>query len=53
MDRYGWDKKKPLDVLFGSKTFEKVNDLECGLYYQGSVYIFDYLKNEIETGKLA
>lgn len=53
MERYGWDILKALDVLYGSQTFAKVNDPECGLYYQGAVYVFDYLKNEIETGKIA
>lgn len=53
MERYGWDMMKALDVLYGSDTFAKVNDPECGLYYQGAVYVFDFLKNEIETGKIA
>ena len=53
MDEYGWDMPKALDELYNSKTFEKVNDPRCGLYYQGAVYIFSYLKNEIETGKIA
>ncbi len=53
MEQYGWDMLKALDVLYGSKTFEKLNDPECGLYYQGPVYVFDFLKKEIETGKLA
>ncbi len=53
MEQYGWDMLKALDVLYGSKTFEKLNDPKCGLYYQGAVYVFDFLKNEIETGKIA
>ena len=36
MDTYGWDKK--------------LSDPECGLYYQGAVYVFSFLKNEIENG---
>lgn len=52
MEQYGWDMLKSLDVLYGSDTFAKVNDPKCGLYYQGSVYIFSFLKNEIETGKI-
>lgn len=52
MEQYGWDMLKSLDVLYGSETFAKVNDPKCGLYYQGSVYIFSFLKNEIETGKI-
>jgi hypothetical protein len=39
--------------LYSSTTFAKLNDSECGLYYQGAVYIFQFLKSEIETGKVA
>lgn len=53
MCEYGWDMQKSLDELYNSKTFAKVNDPKCGLYYQGSVYVFSFLKNEIETGKIA
>lgn len=49
---YGWDMQKALDVLYGSQTFAKINDPKCGLYYQGSVYVFDFLKHEMETGKI-
>lgn len=52
MDHYGWDMMKALDVLYGSETFARLNDPECGLYYQGAVYVFSFLKNEIETGKV-
>lgn len=53
MQEYGWDMLKALDVVYGSKTFEKVTNPKFGLFYQGSVYVFDYLKSEIETGKIA
>lgn len=53
MEEYGWDMLKALDELYNSKTFEKINDPRCGLYYQGPVYVFDFLKREIETGKIA
>lgn len=52
MEQYGWDMLKSLDEIYGSQTFAKMNDQRCGLYYQGSVYVFDFLKHEIETGKL-
>ncbi len=42
-----------LECFIWIKTFEKLNDPECGLYYQGPVYVFDFLKKEIETGKIA
>ena len=50
---YGWDIHRALDELYSSTTFAKLNDPECGLYYQGAVYIFQFLKSEIETGKVA
>ena len=52
MEHYGWDMLKALDNVYNSETFAKVNDPKTGMYYQGSVYIFDFLKNEIETGKI-
>ncbi len=53
MAEYGWDIHRALDELYSSATFAKLNDPECGLYYQGAVYIFQFLKSEIETGKIA
>ncbi len=53
MAEYGWDMRRALDELYRSQTFEKVNDPVCGLYYQGAVYVFQFLKNEIESGKVA
>ena len=52
MSEYGWDIHRALDELYASNTFSKLNDPECGLYYQGAVYIFQLLKSEIETGKI-
>lgn len=53
MEEYGWDIRRALDELYASDTFTKLNDPECGLYYQGAVYIFQFLKSEIELGKIA
>lgn len=53
MERYGWDLLKAMDTLYNSETFAKLNDPKCGLYYQGSVYVFDFLKDEIELGHIA
>ena len=53
MEEYGWDMRRALEELYSSETFAKLSDPACGLYYQGAVYVFDYLQNEIETGKIA
>ncbi len=50
METYGWDIKKALDQLYSSETYKRLNDPACGLYYEGAVYVFQYLQNEIETG---
>ena len=44
------DMKRALDELYASETYKKLSDPECGLYYQGAVYVFSFLKNEIENG---
>ncbi len=41
-----------LDVLYNSDTFAKLNNLQTGLYFQSSPYVYSYLKQEINTGKM-
>lgn len=50
MDKYSWDMKRALDELYSSETYKRLNDPVTGLYYESAVYVFSYLKNEIETG---
>lgn len=50
MQKYGWDMKKALDELYSSETYKRLSNPACGLYYEGAVYVFSYLENEIETG---
>lgn len=53
MEDYQWDMQKCIDVLYSSETFAKLEDERTGLYYQGAVYVYEYLKNELETGIMA
>ena len=50
MDKYNWDIKTALDDGYTSETFKRVCNPQTGLYYEGAVYVFSYLENEIETG---
>lgn len=50
MKDYGWNMKKSMDVVYSSETFAKLEDERSGLYYQGAVYVYSFLKQEIETG---
>lgn len=49
---YDWDVRHAMDELYASQTYAKLNDPECGLFYQGAVYVFQFLKNEIGYGKI-
>jgi len=52
MEKYGWDLKKSLDELYSSETYKRLCNPASGLYYEGSIYVFSYLENEIETGTI-
>lgn len=52
MDTYGWEMRRALDELYTSETYRKLCDPETGLYYQGAVYVFSFLQDEIENGAL-
>ena len=41
-----------LDIVYNSQTYEKINDLATGLYYQSSGYNYDMLKHELKYGKV-
>lgn len=34
-------------------TFDRLSNPATGLYYQSAGYVFDYLKKEITTGRIA
>ena len=41
-----------LQLVFNSQLYEKVLDLETGLYYQSAAYNYGLLKDEIDYGKI-
>lgn len=38
--------KQALDVFFLSKTFEKLSNVNTGIYLQGPAYVYEMLKEE-------
>ena len=42
-----------LDTLYNSETYQKLTNTDTGLYFQSSLYVYSFLKQEITTGKLA
>lgn len=47
------DMQTALRMLYTSDTFAKLQDIKSGLYFQSSRYVYDFLKNEITTGKMS
>lgn len=41
--------EQAMDTVYSSHTFEKVERTSTGLFYQGSVYVMDMLREELET----
>lgn len=39
-----------LDMIYNSQFYEKLMDLETGLYLKSALYNYSYLKNELEKG---
>lgn len=50
MQDYRWDINKAMDVLYSSDTYSMLENPQSGLYYQGAVYVYCFLKEEVETG---
>ena len=53
MSKYGWNMQMSIDRLCTSETYDRLCDPECGLYYESPVYVFSFLQNEIETGRIS
>lgn len=44
--------EQALSMVFNSETYQKVLEDETRLYYQSAKYVFSYLQQELETGKI-
>lgn len=43
---------KAFEIFYNSETFERLNNIQSGLYYQSSGYVYSFLKEELLTGKV-
>jgi len=41
-----------LGMVFNSETYQKLLEDKTRLYYQSAGYVFSYLQQELETGKI-
>ena len=52
MKDYSLSMTEALQLVFNSQLYDKVVDLETGLYYQSAAYNYGLLKHELVYGKV-
>ena len=52
MDEYKMGMREALRTLYTSDTYARLTETKNGLYAQSTAYIYEYLENEIKTGKM-
>jgi len=43
--------REAMDIVYQSKTYTALTNLETGLYFQSPAYVYDILEQELETKK--
>ncbi len=52
MEDFGYSIPEAMDAVYNSQLYEKILDVETGLYYQSAVYNYEFLRRELLTGKM-
>ena len=52
MEDYHLELPEALEQIYNSQFYEKIVNLDTGLYYQSAAYNYGLLKHEIEFGKI-
>ena len=53
MEESGLSITEALSLVYNSQLYEKIVDVETGLYYQSASYNYNLLRREIMLGKIA
>lgn len=53
MEEWHCSMEEALDMYYNSDTFDRLSEPFTGLYYQSAGYVYDFLQNELRTGKLS
>lgn len=53
MEEWHCGMEEALDMFYNSDTFDRLSNPSTGLYYQSAGYVYDYLRNELRTGKMS
>ena len=53
LEDFDMDVAESLDSLYNSETYAKLSNPSTGLYFQSTLYVYSFLKNELMYGKFA
>lgn len=53
IEEYKLSIPQALQLVYNSQLYEKILDLETGLYYQSAKYNYELLRHEMKYGKIA
>lgn len=48
----GIDYDEAMHQFYSSKVFEKLNDIDTGLYLESPAYVYDLFKSETDLGEI-
>lgn len=49
MEERSLSMREAMDIVYNSKTYSALNNLNTGLYFQSPAYVYDVLAEEIHT----
>ena len=49
MESHSLSMREAMEIVFRSKTYDALNNLGSGLYYQSPAYLYDTLLQELEA----
>lgn len=52
VEEYGLSVPQALELVYNSQLYEKIMDLDSGLYYQSANYNYEMLRHEMKYGKI-
>ena len=53
MEKRNLSMEDAFNILYNSETLEKLTDARSGLYFQSPGYVYAFLDNEINYGKIS
>ena len=49
MEERSFSMREAMDIVYNSKTYAALNNLNTGLYFQSPAYVYDVLEEEIKV----